>query len=60
MSTNALRSSASDTARRNSALSNGGFAGLIIRLRAPLSVVIVQIASDTWLFMSRNSGIETP
>jgi hypothetical protein len=33
---------------------------LIIKLRAPLSVVVVQIASDTWLLMSRNSGIETP
>jgi hypothetical protein len=29
-------------------------AGLMIRLRAPLSVVIVQVAFDTWLLMSRN------
>ena len=56
----ALRSSVSDTARRSSGLSNGGFAGLMIRLRAPLSGVVVQIASPTWLLMSRNSGIETP
>jgi hypothetical protein len=56
----ALRSSVSDTARRNSAFSKGGFAGLMIRLRAPLSVVTVQIASATWLLMSRSSGIETP
>jgi hypothetical protein len=60
MSVNALRSSVSDRARRSSGLSNSGFAGLMIRLRAPLSVVIAQIASDTWLLMSRNSGIETP
>src|SRR5215468_6286146 len=60
MSMNALRSSVSETARRSSGLSNGGFAGLMIRLRAPLSVVIVQVASATWLLMSRNSGIETP
>src|SRR5271155_3760100 len=60
MSINALRSSVSDRARRSSGSSNGGFAGLMIRLRAPLSVVSVQVASDTWLLMSRNSGIETP
>src|SRR5215471_19116521 len=54
MSINALRSSVSDRARCSSGLSNGGFAGLMIRLRAPLSVVIAQVASDTWLLMSRS------
>jgi len=52
MSTNALRSSVSEDGAAQLGLSNGGLAGLMIRLRAPLSVVTVQIASATWLLMS--------
>src|SRR5438105_66583 len=59
MSIKAWRSRLSAIARRNSRLSKGGLARLMIRSRLLLSMTTSQCACSAWLLMSFNSGIPT-
>ena len=56
----AWRSNVSATARRNSALSNGGTARLTSRVRGTFAGITWQTAWGAWLSTSFSKGIETP
>ena len=60
MSTNALRSRLSASARRNSALSKGGLLRLMIIVRLTLVAVTSQIACGACSLKSFKVGIVTP